>query len=108
MQSPWLKKKKTQDRLETAHLNCINKGLHTVGIHVRLFHSLCLIHVCTDDAVGAFYYMFGNIRPQLRSKLSVIQLLLLAKYENVKEFGIDQMLESIVKDIKTLESVSYA
>ena len=71
-------------------------------------HYICLIHLCTDDAVGAFYYMLGNIRPQLRSKLSVIQLLLLAKYENVKEFGIDQMLESIVKDIKTLESVSYA
>ena len=58
--------------------------------------------------IGAFYYMLGNVRPQLRSKLSSIQLLLLAKYESVKEFGIDQMLEPIIEDIKKLESVSCA
>ena len=47
------------------------------------------IQLWTGDAIFAFYYMLRNIRLQLRSKLSVIQLLLV-KYENVKEFGIDK------------------
>ena len=56
--------------------------------------------------IGAFYYILGNVRPQLRSKISNIQLLLLAKYDSVVEFGIDRMLEPIVEDIHKLESVS--
>ena len=34
-----------------------------------------------------------------------IQLLILAKYSSVAEFGIDQILEPAVKDIEKLESV---
>ena len=55
--------------------------------------------------VGAFYYTLGNMKPSLRSKLNSIQLLLLAKYSSVAEFGIDRMLEPIIDDIKKLESV---
>lgn len=43
--------------------------------------------------------------PQFRSRISNIQLLLLAKYNTVVEFGIDRMLQPIVDDIKKLESV---
>lgn len=59
----------------------------------------------THAHAGAFYYILGNVRPQLRSKIKNIQLLLLAKYSTVVEFGIDKMLEPIVEDVKKLESV---
>ena len=47
------------------------------------------------------------MRPCLRSKLQNIQLLLLAKYTAVSEFGIDLMLEPIMADIHKLESVIF-
>lgn len=50
--------------------------------------------------------MLGNVHPRRRSKVSNIQLLLLAKSTTVAEFGINRMLEPIVKDIQKLESVS--
>lgn len=56
---------------------------------------------------GAFYYLLGNLRPRQRSKISNIQLLLLAKYVHVAEFGIDRIMEPIIEDIKKLEHVSY-
>ena len=54
---------------------------------------------------GAFYYILGNVDPRFRSKIHSIQLLILAKYSSVAEFGIDQILEPAVKDIEKLESV---
>ena len=51
---------------------------------------------------GAFYYILGNLRPSLRSKTDTIQLLVLAKYSSVAEFGIDHMLEPAIEDIKKL------
>ena len=64
--------------------------------------------VGTFFVIGAFYYVLGNIKPQKRSRLSRIQLLLLAKYQTISEFGIDKILEPIINDIKKLESVSKA
>jgi len=55
--------------------------------------------------IGTFYYAIGNLSPRLRSK---VKQLLLAKYSSVQEFGIDRLLQPIVKDIKQLESVSYS
>ena len=59
--------------------------------------------LCADS--GAFYYLLGNLSPHFRSKIHNIQLLLLAKYSTVSEFGIDRMLEPIVEDVRKLESV---
>ena len=56
-------------------------------------------------SAGAFYYLLGNISPLFRSKIHNIQLLLLAKYSSVAEFGIDQILKPAVEDIQKLESV---
>lgn len=52
--------------------------------------------------VGAFYFLLGN--SQFRSN---IQLLLLAKYSLVAEFGIDRLLHPIVEDIQKLELVCF-
>lgn len=54
---------------------------------------------------GAFYYLLGNMSQRFRSKIHNIQLLLLAKYSSVTEFGIDNILEPAVEDIRKLESV---
>ena len=68
--------------------------------------SVCLNNTKPYLYTGAFYYMLGNIRPELRSKISGIQLLLLVNYTSVAEFGIDRMLQPIVEDLRKLESVS--
>ena len=46
--------------------------------------------------------MLGNLRPCLRSNINTIQLLVLAKYTTVAEFGIDRLLEPAIEDIKKL------
>lgn len=61
-----------------------------------------LLHWVNVSHAGAFYYMLGNLRPMFRSRTSIIQLLILAKYN---EFGIDRILEPCIEDIKKLESV---
>jgi len=64
------------------------------------------MYVLSSFLLGAFYYMLGNISPRLRSRVSGIQLLALAKYTTVVEFGIDKILQPVVQDIRKLESVS--
>lgn len=56
---------------------------------------------------GAFYYLLGNLDPQFRSRIHNIQLLALAKYSTISEYGIDKILEPAIDDIKVLESVSF-
>ena len=73
--------------------------MYQLSGHVSLLFSLLRI--------GAFYFLVGNVRPHLRSKIHNIQLLLLAKYTTIVEFGIDRMLEPVVEDIRKLESVRY-
>ena len=48
--------------------------------------------------LGAFNYLLGNCSPRFRSNIHNIQLLLLAKYSTVSEFGIDAMIKPIVED----------
>ena len=59
----------------------------------------------SQQHAGAFYYLLGNLSPRFRSKIHNIQLLLLAKYSSVAEYGIDRILKSIVEDVRILESV---
>ena len=40
---------------------------------------------------GAFYFHLGNINPKLRSKVSSIQLVCIAKFSVIDEFGIDSV-----------------
>lgn len=56
--------------------------------------------------VGIFYYMLGNIDPKYRSNLHVIQLLCVVTTPLLKKYGINQILEPLMTDIKELESVS--
>ena len=71
---------------------------------MHFFMLVCYTHVF-PYTLGAFYYLLGNCSPRFRSKIRNIQLLLLAKYSTVSEFGIDAMIKPIVEDIQKLESV---
>lgn len=55
--------------------------------------------------LSACYFLLGNIRPMFRSKLKLIQLVWLCKSENVKKYGLDQVVSPLISDLSQLESV---
>ena len=55
---------------------------------------------------GIFYFMLGNISPKYRSNLHTIQLLCVVRTSLLQKYGINQILEPFMSDIKELESVS--
>ena len=83
---------------------CLRLVVYIFVAHIFSFRSTCNFAHMTY-ALGAFYFLLGNLHPRLRSKISTSQLLLLAKSSMVAEFGIDHMLQPVVKDIQKLESV---
>ena len=48
------------------------------------------------------YYTLGNIDPKFRSKLAAIRLLAIAKAEDVSQWGVDVVLQRILKDVDLL------
>ena len=54
---------------------------------------------------GCFYFTLGNIHPKYRSALNSRQLLALVKVELLNAYGMDRILEPMVKDIQKLEEV---
>lgn len=81
---------------------CINTHTHTqaYNAYVIIIHIVCI-------PAGIFYYMLGNIHPKYRSNLHVIQLLCVVTTPLLHKYGINQILEPLMSDIKELESVSY-
>lgn len=57
--------------------------------------------------VGTVYYVLGNIQPRLRSSVHGIQLLLLAKYTTLEEYGKDTILDPFVEDLHKLVSLKW-
>lgn len=58
----------------------------------RKKHKLC-----------AIYWVLGNLHTKYRSTLHVIQLALLCKVDSIKEYGYDEILRCLVKDVVSLE-----
>jgi len=52
--------------------------------------------------LSVFLWMLLNIPPKLRSQLSNIQLLAVAKVKDCKEFGLSQLLHDFVSSLQTL------
>ena len=67
---------------------------------------LSYVHSCMVTAslssAGAFYFMLGNLPPQQRSITRGIQLLILVKYLVIERYGIDKILEPLIKDLRKL------
>ena len=74
-------------------------------------HTLVIIdtnsyQACTCISSAVFYYLLANLSPQYRSSLQNIQLITLARTQDVTRYGVDKILEPFMEDIKQLEKVS--
>jgi hypothetical protein len=58
--------------------------------------------------IGAVYFILGNLHPSCRSNLAVIQLVLLARSVDIKQFGFDRLLLPLVSDIDVLATEGIA
>jgi hypothetical protein len=57
--------------------------------------------------LGVIYLTLGNIPPLFRSTLNAIQLLAVATYPVIKEYGIDTLMEPIMNDLALIEQVHF-
>lgn len=58
-----------------------------------------------QSKICAFYYVLGNIRPEFRSQTKLMQLALLCRSRDLKEFGIGAVLQPLLDDLKELSDV---
>jgi len=56
--------------------------------------------------IGAFYFNLGNLRPQFRSVINMIQLVALCPVPYINTYGMNKILQPFMRDISLLESVS--
>lgn len=89
------------DEVETCDVLASHRGVHKLGIvftyskyNVHWFHVL-----------GVFYYTIANLRPALRSTHRSIQLIAVVTHPLLKKYGFGEILNSFVKDVKTLYEV---
>ena len=54
---------------------------------------------------GLFYYVLGNIRPELRSTLKAIQLIACVTCNNLNKYGFEKILNPFIEDVNTLSEV---
>jgi hypothetical protein len=54
--------------------------------------------------LAMFYWSLGNIYPEFRSTLRVINLLCIVKSVHLKKYGLNRVLKNFVTEIKNLES----
>lgn len=57
--------------------------------------------------IGGFYFSICNLPPHFNSNLNNIHLLALCYSEDIKNFGINSVLEVIVKDLRILETEGF-
>ena len=61
---------------------------------------------CHVACTGMFYYLLGNIAPNLRSTLKGIQLIACVTTENLEKYGFDMVMTPFIKDANVLSNVS--
>lgn len=57
---------------------------------------------------SAFYYVLGNLAPSQRSKLDVIQLLVLCKHQTLKTVGFDFILKPFIEEMQVLGTEGFS
>lgn len=65
---------------------------------------ICHVHLYT--MTGMFYYVLGNIRPELRSTLRAIQLIAYVTCRNLNKYGFEKILNPFIEDVNTLSEVT--
>ena len=74
-------------------------------IHFYFFYIFYPLPVIVDF-IGAFYFNLGNLRPQFRSVINMIQLVALCPVPHINTYGMNKTLQPFMRDISLLESVS--
>jgi hypothetical protein len=54
---------------------------------------------------GVFYYVLGNIRPIFRSSIRNIQLIAIAKTNDIKDYCVDNLLLPFIQEVNRLAEV---
>ena len=67
-----------------------------------IFLNYCMIYIF----LGAFYFILGNLSPQYRSVINMVQLVALCKTSLISTYGINRILQPFMRDLSILESVS--
>lgn len=56
--------------------------------------------------LGMFYFTLGNLRPELRSTQRSIQLISCVSSENIKRYGMHEILKPFISDVNSLCEVN--
>lgn len=56
---------------------------------------------------GMFYYVLGNLQPELRSTHRAIQLIACVECPDLKKYGFEMVLKPFIRDVNTLCNVSH-
>lgn len=54
---------------------------------------------------GMFYYVLGNLRPELRSTHRAIQLIACVQCPDLKQYGFEKVLQPFIRDVNRLCNV---
>ena len=68
----------------------------------KLGQFLIIMNFNSIYATGNFYFTLGNIPPKHRSKLNSIQLLAIVKTKLLSLYGMDAILQPIIRDLKKM------
>ena len=66
-----------------------------------MFLLNCIIFAPT----ALFYYVLGNLRPELRSTHKAIQLIACVSSENLSKYGYSRVLAPFIDDVNKLSKV---
>lgn len=55
--------------------------------------------------IGMFYYILGNLRPELRSTHRSVQLIACVESPDLKQYGFESVLKPFIRDINKLCNV---
>ena len=94
------------DEVELCNPLGSSRKIHKLGMYAMNW-LYCDILVYSLYFIGCFYFTIGNIHQKFRSTLKSIQLLALAKNEDIRKYGMSCILKSIVDDIAKLEKVYF-
>lgn len=73
---------------------------------VRLnFISTIILQITPTLFKGMFYYVLGNLRPELRSTQRAIQLIACVECPVLEKYGFEKVLAPFIKDVNTLSNV---
>ncbi len=74
-------------------------------MYVNSSHRFSVVIVFVFYFIGMFYYILGNIRPELRSTHRVFQLIACVESPVLSEYGFKNVLHPFIEDVNVLCNV---